>query len=115
MEKKEKLLCGGRLWGLRLQKGLTQEETAERLDISLRYYQMLERGEKTGSLDVLIAICDIMDCSLDYLLRGRLGVGANPLTEKLNGLTDRQRFYAARMLDLWIESLEDPQVSAGSR
>lgn len=114
MEKKEKLLCGGRLWGLRLQKGLTQEETAERLNISLRYYQMLERGEKTGSLDVLIAVCDIMGCSLDYLLRGRLGVAENdPLAEKLNGLTDRQRLYAARMLDLWIESLEDSQISAG--
>ncbi len=108
MDKREKLLCGERLRALRAQKGLTQEETSERLNISLRYYQMLERGEKVGSIDVLIAACDLLDCSLDYLLRGRLGEAAgNPLAARLSGLTDRQRFYAARLLDLWLESRED--------
>lgn len=106
MDVKEKLQCGERLRALRVQKGLTQEEVSERLDISLRYYQMLERGEKVGSVDVLIAISDMMGCSLDYLLRGRIGeTAASPLAEKLDSLTPRQRFNAARMLSLWIESL----------
>lgn len=52
MNEKEKLLFGERLRELRAEKGLTQEETAEALNISLRYYQMLERGEKTGSVDI---------------------------------------------------------------
>ncbi len=108
VEKKEKLMCGERLRALRIRKGLTQEETSERLDISLRYYQMLERGEKIGSIDVLIAASDLLDCSLDYLLRGRVGeMPANPLAAKLDSLTPRQRFNAARLLDLWIESLEE--------
>ncbi len=107
MNREEKLLCGERLRALRIQKGLTQEEASERLNISLRYYQMLERGEKVGSVDVLIAIGNMLDCSLDYLLRGRMGeTAANPLAAKLNALTDRQRFYAAGMLDFWVESLQ---------
>ncbi len=106
MDKKEKLLCGERLRALRAEIGLTQEETSERLGISLRYYQMLERGEKVGSIDVLIKACGLLGCSLDYLLRGRVGEAtANPLDAKLNALTDQQRFYAAKMLDLWVESL----------
>lgn len=106
MEKKEKLLCGERLRALRAQKGLTQEETAERLNISLRYYQMLERGEKLGSVDVLIALCDLLDCSLDYLLRGRLGEGDDPIAARLNSLSSQRRAYAAQMLELMMESWE---------
>ncbi len=107
MDKKEKLLCGERLRALRIEKGLTQEETSEQLNISLRYYQMLERGEKLGSVDVLIAIGNIMGCSLDYLLTGKLGKAEDdPIVVKLNTLEPRQRRYAERMLELWVESLE---------
>ncbi len=108
MNEKEKLLFGERLRELRAEKGLTQEETAEALNISLRYYQMLERGEKTGSVDILIALGDVLDCSLDYLLMGKRGKGnGDPLTAKLNALSRRQRQYAGKMLELWLESLKD--------
>lgn len=107
MDGKEKLLFGERLRGLRAEKGLTQEETAEKLNISLRYYQMLERGEKVGSVDILIAVSRVLGCSLDYLLTGKLGeVETDPLSARLNGLTARQRQYAGKMLELWIESLK---------
>ncbi len=106
MDKKDKLLCGERLRALRAQKGLTQEEVAERLNISLRYYQMLERGEKIGSVDVLISISGLLDCSLDYLLKGRVGEAANPLAAKLDSLPARQRLYAARLLALFAEAVE---------
>lgn len=105
MNEKEKLLFGERLRGLRAEKGLTQEELSERLNISLRYYQMLERGEKVGSIDMLIKACGLLDCSLDYLLRGRVGqMATNPLAVKLDALTDQQRFYAAKVLETIMES-----------
>ncbi len=106
MDKKEKLLCGERLRALRMKKGMTQEETAEKLNLSLRYYQMLERGDKQCSVDALIAVSEIMDCSLDYLLKGRLGWSGDPLTEKLNSLNPRQREYARKLLEMWLESQE---------
>lgn len=108
MNEKEKLLFGERLRGLRAENGLTQEETAETLNISLRYYQMLERGEKTGSVDILVAISRTLGCSLDYLLTGKLGKAADdPIAARLNALSPRQRQYAAKMLELWIESLKN--------
>lgn len=108
MESKEKLLCGERLRSLRMRKRMTQEETADRLNISLRYYQMLERGEKLGSVDILLEISEIMDCSLDYLLRGKLPrLTASPLSARLNQLSTRQRSYAEKLLEVWLESLEE--------
>ena len=60
-----------------------------------------------GSIDLVIAISEIMNCSLDYLLRGRLKESpANAFAVKFNRLSPQQRGYAGRLLDLWMESLE---------
>lgn len=105
MTKEEKLLFGERLRKQRTDRRMTQEETAERLGISLRYYQMLERGENVGSVELLLSLCDLLDCSLDYLLRGRLQDDAGPFTVRFNRLTATQRAYGEKLLSLWLESL----------
>ena len=40
----------------RKQKGLTQEQAAEKLGISKRWYQMIEKGEKLPSPSLLLKI-----------------------------------------------------------
>lgn len=106
MDAKEKLMFGERLRRCRAEKQLTQEETAERLNISLRYYQMLERGEKVGSVDMLTAACRLLGCSLDYLLLGRVSEQTDdPIAARLNSLPQRKRKYAEQMLLLFIESM----------
>lgn len=40
---------------LRLKKGLSQQDVAERLGISRQYYQMIERGERQKRLDLSLA------------------------------------------------------------
>lgn len=106
MTKEEKLLFGERLRQQRNEKRLTQEETADRLNISLRYYQMLERGENIGSVELLLSICDLLGCSLDYLLRGRLPEDLNLFAARYNKLNAVQRAYAEKLLLLWLESLD---------
>lgn len=107
MDNKEKLMFGERLRKCRADKKLTQEETAERLNISLRYYQMLERGEKIGSVDNLIGIKELLGCSLDYLLTGTVSDACtDPIAARLNSLTPKRRQNAEKMLELWLESLE---------
>lgn len=43
----------------RMAAGLTQQQMAERLDISLRYYQNIEAGERTGDFVIWDALEDI--------------------------------------------------------
>lgn len=43
----------------RMAAGLTQQQMAERLDISLRYYQKIEVGERTGDFVIWDALEDI--------------------------------------------------------
>lgn len=36
----------------RIAKGMTQQQVAERLEISLRYYQQIEAGDRTGDFEI---------------------------------------------------------------
>lgn len=43
----------------RKEKGLTQAKTAEAIGISLRYYQQIEQGTRTGDVELWDALEDI--------------------------------------------------------
>ena len=105
MTHEELLLFGERLRDRRNALGLTQEFVSDRAGITLRFYQMLERGEKSVSLDTLIQLSKTLATSTDYLLFGDfLGDLENPLAEVLNGLPQPQREDALKILQLYAKS-----------
>ncbi len=57
-----------RLRELRMQNKLTQQQMADKLQISLNAYQKYEQAERCPSLDCLVSIADILNVSVDYLL-----------------------------------------------
>lgn len=64
--------CGMRISKLRLELGKTQQQMADKLNISLDHYRALETGRRSGSLDLLTEIAITFDISLDYLILGRM-------------------------------------------
>ena len=62
---------GKRLKDLRNIKGMTQEELAEKLNISREHLGRLERGKYGCSIDLLIELSCTLNASTDYLLMGR--------------------------------------------
>ena len=64
---------GKRLQDLRKEKGWTQDETAEKLDVSFPYYKKLENGERTCSVELLVQISVYFGVTADYLLKGNVG------------------------------------------
>lgn len=44
----------------RKQKGLTQQQVADRLGVGLRHYQKVEAGDTTGSFEIWDALEDIL-------------------------------------------------------
>lgn len=73
---------------LRNKYGLSQREVADRLEISPSIISGYETGERTPSIDVLISISYIYNCSIDYLL----GKSSEPPQTQIDvsGLTDKQ-------------------------
>ena len=45
----------------RKEKGLTQQQVADRLNISLRYYQKIEAGVATGSFEIWDVLEDLLE------------------------------------------------------
>ena len=59
---------GNHIRTLRRKQKITQEEMASRIGISASFYGHLERGTRIASLDTLVAICNTLDVSPEYLL-----------------------------------------------
>jgi len=60
-------MIADRLRLLRAERSLTQRTVARGADIAERQYQSYESGKNKPSYDILIALADYFDVSLDYL------------------------------------------------
>lgn len=60
-----------RLYQLRKQKGLSQEELASRLNVSRQTVSKWEIGDSTPDMEKLAAISDLFEVSLDELILGK--------------------------------------------
>lgn len=70
---------GNRLYELRKQKGLSQEELANRLDVTRQTVSKWELGDSTPDMDKLVALGELFEISLDELVLGKV-----PVTTKLD-------------------------------
>lgn len=58
---------GKKLQFARLSAGYTQEEVAEKLDCSSRYIGQLETNRSSGSINIIIQLCNLYNISLNDL------------------------------------------------
>ena len=61
---------GARIKQLRIGKGLTQEQLAEKMNVTGTYIVKIENGQRTGSVELAVALAAYFGVSLDYLLLG---------------------------------------------
>lgn len=72
-----------RLYNLRKQKGLSQEELANRLNVSRQTISKWEVGDSTPDMEKLIAISDMFEVSLDELVMGKESIPKDEKNSKL--------------------------------
>lgn len=63
---------GNRIGNRRKQLNYTQEQIAEKMDVSVQMVSNLERGNKAIRIDNLIKIAEILGVSTDYILTGEI-------------------------------------------
>ena len=101
---------GDRIREARKHQGLTQDQLAERLDISVQFVGQIERGLKLPSMQVFIKLIEVLNVSADYLLRdavssGRL-FGENAIGRKIDKLKPKQRIALEALVDTYIQYLD---------
>ena len=90
-----------KLKSLRTQRGWSQEELAERLQISRSTIGNYEQGTRNPSYEDLEAIADVFNCTMGYLIEpGRVGPDDYVVMEALKNETLRDRLltYAKFLL-----------------
>lgn len=59
---------GKKIRRLRINNCLSQARLAEAIDVSTNYIGQIERGDRTPSLDTVIALCNALHASVDYVV-----------------------------------------------
>ena len=72
---------GNKLYELRKEKGLSQEELANHLEVTRQTVSKWELGDSTPDLDKLVLLAELFEISLDELVLGKV-----PVTTKLDKL-----------------------------
>lgn len=105
-----KLTVGDRIKEARKKQNLTQEQLAERLDISVEFIGQIERGLKLPSMHVFIKLIEALNVSADYLLRDYVSTGQlfgdNAIGRKIEKLKPKQRIALEALVDTYIQYLD---------
>lgn len=88
---------GCRICHRRKQLGYTQEQLADKMDVSVQMISNLERGNKAIRIDNLIKISNILNVSTDYILTGIQS--EDQLSDKMNKLTERDYRLICEIVD----------------
>lgn len=62
---------------LRKMKNMSQEQLAEKLDVSRQAVSKWESGNGYPETEKLISICEIFDCSMDEIIKGKFSADVN--------------------------------------
>lgn len=82
-------VIGRRIRNIRIEKGLTQEELADKIDISIAFLSRVERGTSKINLKRLTQIAELLNVSPGYLLTGSNVSSKDYLRDDFKQVLDR--------------------------
>ena len=101
---------GQRIRKHRERSRLSQEQLAERADVSSQTISTAETGKKRLRVENIIKICEALEISPDYLLLGEISPqDLTILSEKLSQLTPGQYRHLENIIDSYISALSETQ------
>ena len=99
---------GNRLMERRKQKRLTQEELAEKANVTSQMISTAELGKKAMRPENIIKLCAVLEISTDYLLRGEVTESdTNILSQKVSTLSPAQYRHLESIIDSFIAALKE--------
>lgn len=98
---------GKRVRQKRIESNLTQEELAEKTDLSVGYIGMIERGKRVPSLDTFVILADELNVTADELLSNSIKKAyqsrLQKYEEKLALLNRKEMKKVCSVLDVLLE------------
>lgn len=108
VKKEINIQVGEQIKAAREQARMTQEQLAERVDVSPQYVSDLERGVVGASLTTLSRVCTALGVSSDQILFGQSREDrAFCIADKCRDLSDRQFSILVEIINRYIEAVEN--------
>lgn len=102
---------GKRIAAIRKKQHMTQEQLAERTELSIVYISHIENSRSIPSLETLVKLCGVLDVTPDELLLGTRQDMENYLLsdiqQKLLQCSPRERRLVDRFIDLLLDEQEN--------
>ena len=98
---------GKKVQHYREKQGLTQEQLAEKIEMSQNFISALERGKKLPSFDTLIRIIDELDVTADNLLEDIIKNGHKAKESRLSNRLDLLPAEKRKQILVVVEAMID--------
>lgn len=99
---------GKRIRQKRIEHSWSQEELAEKVNLSPAYIGMIERGEKIPKLETFIKIVNVLNVTSDELLADVLNQGyvikTSIYMDAIEKLSDNEKRRLYRIIDAFLEN-----------
>ncbi len=90
-------------------RGLSQEATAEKSELSYRIYSDIERGKVNTRILTLLKICNVLDITPNDILVEPsdydISINAENLLSTLSNYTAHEKETACKLLQTYLQSL----------
>lgn len=110
-DSEQKLSLGKKIRRLRVNNCLSQARLAEAIDVSTNYIGQIERGDRTPSLDTLMALCNALHTSIDYVVSDDVSTRNDEIITDIRAqlvkLTPDEKQYFYHMLVGYIQLKEE--------
>lgn len=104
-----KVCIGDRIKEARKSKGLTQEQLAERANMSVTFIGEIERNKKRPGLNTFAKLIMALDTSADYILRDTLPSGQiyvdDETIKRLDKLSPKHRKIINDLIDAYLKNI----------
>ena len=98
----DKKLIGKRIRHRREAAGLSQEQLAEKLDLSTNHISSIECGKSLLTTKRLLDLCDILGGTPNYYLLGEIEPGADRITSLVKELSPDAQEMLCRLLETYL-------------
>lgn len=99
------------MYDRRKQKNLTQEALAEKANVTPQTISTAELGHKAMRPETIISVCNALEISTDYLLRGDITPSDyNTLIQKSSNLTPSQYRHLEDIISSYIAAVKGSEA-----
>lgn len=105
------LQIGKRIYDRRKQLRMTQDELAEKADLTSQTVSSAELGKKALRPENVIKICAALQVSTDYLLLGNIATeDYSYLSDKISGLSPTDYRYLEDIITSYVSAIQSKEA-----